>query len=139
MSDWDNVEPGEPHGWQAETTTLADVQHRVGRFLEARGWPAQHAPKNLAMSIAIEAAELMELFQWVDSFESDRWAADRSRRQRIGEEMADVMIYCFSLAYRLGLDVAEILDDKIVRNGRKYPVHPSSHQARMSAKVSSDD
>lgn len=114
-------QPEAPHGWRAETTTIAEVQRRVGQFLEARGWPVYHAPKNLAMSIAIEAAELMEIFQWVESSRSDELAADPQHRRRILEELADVLIYCFSLGHRLGVDLAAAVDDKIVRNGRKYP------------------
>ncbi|HEX6988211.1 MAG TPA: nucleotide pyrophosphohydrolase [Bacillota bacterium] len=113
--------PDELHGWRADETTVAAVQERISRFLESRGWPAYHAPKNLAMSIAIEAAELMELFQWVESNRSDAYAADPENRQRILEELADVIIYCFSLGHRLGVDIAAALDEKIVRNGRKYP------------------
>ena len=114
--------PGVRHGWRAQTTTVAEVQERVGRFLEARGWQHVHLPKNLAMSIAIEAAELMELFQWVPSERSDESAREPGFRERLGEELADVIIYCFSLAHRLGLDVAAAVDDKLVKNHRKYPV-----------------
>jgi len=113
--------PDEFHGWRAGDTTIAAVQERIGRFIESRGWPVFHDPKNLAMSIAIEAAELMELFQWVESGRSDEVASDPEHRRRILEELADVMIYCFSLGHRLGVDVAAALDEKIVRNGRKYP------------------
>lgn len=113
--------PDELHGWRAAETTVAAVQERIGRFAESRGWPAFHAPKNLAMSIAIEAAELMELFQWVESDRSDEFAADPDRRRRILEELADVIIYCFSMGHRLGVDIAAALDEKIVRNGDKYP------------------
>lgn len=118
--------PDAPHGWQAGSTTVAAVQARIAEFLESRGWPAYHAPKNLAMSIAIEAAELMELFQWVESDRSDAYAADPEHRRRIVEELADVMIYCFSLGHRLGIDVAAALDEKIVLNGRKYPPRPGA-------------
>lgn len=122
-------EPEAPHGWRAETTTLAEVQERVRRFLERRGWQSYHAPKNLAMSIAIEAAELMELLQWVPSEDSDRVAADAGLRRRIREELADVLIYCFSLGHRLGLDLAAAIDEKIVSNGRKYPVPQGADDA----------
>ncbi|HEY8449031.1 MAG TPA: nucleotide pyrophosphohydrolase [Bacillota bacterium] len=114
------------HDWRAATTTIAAVQERVGRFLEARGWQQCHLPKNLAMSIAIEAAELMELYQWVPSEDSDDRSADPVFRERLGEELADVLIYCFSLAHRLGLDVAAVIDDKLVKNGRKYPADKPS-------------
>lgn len=122
-------EPEALHGWRAETTTIAEIQERVRRFLERRGWQAYHSPKNLAMSIAIEAAELMELLQWVPSEDSDAAAAEAQRRQRLREELADVLIYCFSLGHRLGMDLAAAIDEKIVANGRKYPVQRRAEDA----------
>jgi dCTP diphosphatase len=74
------------------------------------------------MSIAIEAAELMELFQWTDNDEATTLAGAGPHRERLSEELADVLIYCLTLANALDLDVSTIIKHKLEANGRKYPV-----------------
>ena len=74
------------------------------------------------MAIAIEAAELMEVFQWSSTDESEPLAQRPDVRQKIEEELADVLIYCFSLANRLSIDVDKAVRQKIENNARKYPV-----------------
>lgn len=111
-----------PIGWSDETTTFADVSARIDRFLEERGWAPAHTPKNLAMSIAIESAELMEIFQWVDSREAAAFARENEERfLHVRQEIADVMIYCFSLCRALGIDAAAAIDEKIDHNAVRYP------------------
>jgi len=103
--------------------SMADIQQAVRDFRDARDWRQFHSPKNLSMSIAIEAAELMEHFQWLTSEEAATLSeTDPQARQAISEELADVLIYCFSLADILDLDVAEIILDKLAKNAQKYPV-----------------
>ncbi len=102
--------------------TFEQLQQAVAAFVAARDWEQFHNPKNLAMALAVEAAELMELLQWLD----DRTAAERSRdgdlRDRLAEELADVMIYGASLANALELDLGAITASKIRANELKYPV-----------------
>ena len=108
--------------WSEERTTLAEVKERIRRFLREREWESQHTPKNLAMSIAIEAAELMEIFQWTPSEEAASYARGSEERLRhVQEEVADVVIYCVSLANALEFDLARALDEKIRRNAVRYP------------------
>lgn len=102
--------------------TLGELKERVEQFTQSRQWGKAHSPKNLAMSIAIEAAELMEIFQWVESEEAWDYVKDEVIFEHLGEEMADVMIYCLSLANQLDIDVSHIIEDKIVKNGQKYPL-----------------
>ena len=103
--------------------TVTAMQKAVADFRDARDWRQFHSPKNLSMSIAIEAAELMEHFQWLTTTEASNLAAqDAQTRQAIVEELADVLIYCFSLADILECDVAEIMLDKLAKNKAKYPV-----------------
>jgi NTP pyrophosphatase (non-canonical NTP hydrolase) len=105
------------------TASLTAIQQAVREFRDARAWRQFHSPKNLSMSIAIEAAELMEHFQWLTPAEAAALPqADLAARQAIAEELADVFIYCFSLADILELDVAEIVFDKLAKNERKYPL-----------------
>lgn len=86
---------------------------RIRKFTEDRDWDQFHSPSNLAKSIVIEAAELLECFQWDDeNFDEDH----------VKEELADVMVYCQNLADKLGLDPDEIINKKMDQNEAKYPV-----------------
>jgi len=89
------------------------------RFREERDWKQFHSPKNLAISIAIEAAELMEIFQWPDAVDADDLS--QQDRDRVREEIADVAIYMSLLAHDLGLDLDEAIMDKVAKNALKYP------------------
>jgi dCTP diphosphatase len=104
-------------------TPLSAIQQAVRQFRDARDWRQFHSPKNLSMSIAIEAAELMEHFQWLTTDEATRLPQqDAQAKQAIAEELADVLIYCVSLADILECDIAEIIFDKLAKSGQKYPV-----------------
>lgn len=100
-------------------TTLQDLKDRMASFVHERDWEQFHTPKNLAMSIAIEAAELMEHFQWLTIEESKSLSSDHL--SDIGEELADIIIYSLSLTNTLGLDLSQIVSDKMDKNIRKYP------------------
>ena len=96
---------------------------RIRKFRDDRDWRQFHNPKDLAVSIAIEAAELLELFQWKNAEESARFAAEN--RERVSEELADVAIYLVELADIIGIDLAAAIDAKLEKNARKYPVDKS--------------
>lgn len=85
---------------------------RIRKFTEDRDWDQFHTPANLAKSICIEAAELLECFQWDDEYEIDR----------VKEELADVMVYCRNLLDKLELDEDEIINNKMNQNEKKYPI-----------------
>ncbi len=87
--------------------------NRIRKFTEDRDWDQFHSPANIAKSIAIEAAELLECFQWNES------DYDLSR---VSEELADVMVYCRNMLDKLGLDEDEIINSKMDSNEKKYPV-----------------
>lgn len=88
-------------------------------FVRARGWERFHAPKNLAMALAVEAAELLEHFQWLSAEESG--ALDDAKLGEVADEIADVQIYLLQLADRLGVDVAAAVRAKMVKNAVKHP------------------
>ena len=90
---------------------------RVVKFRDDRDWRQFHTPKDLALSLTLEAAELLEVFQWSGT---DLECADK--RDRIREELADVLSYCILMADVCGLDLDEIMNAKISRNEEKYPV-----------------
>lgn len=102
-----------------------ETKDQILKFRDDRNWKQFHNPKDLAISICLEAAELLEVFQWSGS---DTNCA--SKRDKIKEELADVLIYCTFMADACGLDMDEIMQAKIKRNNEKYPVE----KARDSAK-----
>lgn len=104
-----------------DQTTVSQLRELVREFVDERDWRQFHSPKNLAMSLAIEAAELMEHFQWLTPEESRAVATQPDKLQAVGEELADVLCYALALANELGLDVAAALGDKMVKNAQKYP------------------
>lgn len=107
------------------TETLAQLRQAVQQFVDERDWRQFHTPKNLAMSLAIEAAELMEHFQWLDASESLARGRDPAYREQIADELADVACYLFSLANALELDLSDAVRSKLVKNASKYPVELS--------------
>jgi NTP pyrophosphatase (non-canonical NTP hydrolase) len=106
-------------------TTLADLREIVRRFVEERDWRQFHSPKNLSMSLSIEAAELMEHFQWIDITESRRIGDEPAKLAAVGEEIADVLCYVLALANELDIDLSSTLRDKMVKNAQKYPAELS--------------
>lgn len=102
----------------ASVTTLAEMSAWLDEFAAQRDWEKFHTPKNLAMSIAIEAAEIMELVQWVGGQEPIQNTASDSP---IAEEIADVLAYLLRLSSVLKIDPAEALALKIKKNAIKYP------------------
>jgi NTP pyrophosphatase (non-canonical NTP hydrolase) len=102
-------------------TTVAALRQAVAAFVDARNWRPFHSPKNLSMSIAIEAAELMERFQWLSLDEATAAAWDPAERAAIADELADVVIYCLSLSNALDLDVSAAVLDKLQTNESRYP------------------
>ena len=105
-----------------QQTTVAQLREEVARFVDERDWRQFHAPKNLAMAIAIEAAELMEHFQWLTVAQSRRLQENAQRKHAVGEELADVLCYVLALANELELDVTQTMRAKMIRNREKYPV-----------------
>ena len=92
----------------------------IRKFVAERDWSQFHTPGNLAKSISIEAAELLECFQWND---------EEYDLQHVKEEIADVMVYCQNLLDKLGLDADEIINMKMVQNEAKYPVEKAKGSA----------
>lgn len=103
------------------TTTVADLKRLVVRFAEERDWGRFHTPKNLAASVAIEAAELLERFQWSTPEESFAVKDDPEALNAVAEEIADVASYLLNLCDKLGVDFASAFAAKMRKNAEKYP------------------
>ena len=107
------------------TTTVAQLRDIVRRFVDERDWKQFHSPKNLSMSLAIEVAELMEHFQWIDIGESREIGEDAGKLAEVREEMADVLCYLLAIANELEIDLSDAMRDKMVKNAVKYPAELS--------------
>ena len=103
-------------------THLQEIKDRVLAFAKERDWEQFHAPKNLSMAIAAEAAELMEHFLWQSPEASRSDMEAENLRSKVEEELADVFIFAIEFANMTGIDIATIIDTKMKRNAEKYPV-----------------
>ena len=100
--------------------SVAEFQRLVDNYVTERDWKKYHKPKDIAISIAIESSELLELFQWKPD-PLDTGKLDKELKARIGEELADIIIYSACMANALDIDLSEVLLNKIKKNRRKYP------------------
>ena len=101
-------------------TFLRQLNEDVNYFVEERDWDQFQTPKNLSMALIVEAAELVEHFQWMQPEDSESLTNDK--KKNVAEELADILIYTVRLADRLGIDLEQSAKDKVTKNCRKYPV-----------------
>jgi dCTP diphosphatase len=112
------------------TTTLADLRAAVAAFVAERDWAQFHNAKDLAVSICIEAAELLEEFQWHDAAQVAAASRDLEARECARLELADILVYCLCLGNALEIDVSQAVQDKLALAGRKYPAEAYHGRAR---------
>ncbi len=117
---------------------MADLRKAVDDFVVARDWHPFHNAKDLAVSIAIEAAELLGEFQWLDAAQVAEVSAASEARERIRQELADVLIYCLSLSNALSIDISDAIRDKLVLSGQKYPIKAYRGKFRKPGEGSRD-
>ncbi|MBI5739363.1 MAG: nucleotide pyrophosphohydrolase [Nitrospirae bacterium] len=108
---------------------LPDLQQRLRTFAQARNWDQFHSPKNLSMALAAEAAELLEIFQWLTEEQSKDITDSEKDLAQVKEEIADVFIYLVRLADKLDIDIEKEVLAKIDLNEKKYPVELSRDNA----------
>ena len=106
---------------------LKELLDRIRNFNKARNWGQFHSPKNLSISLLIEAAELAEVFQWLTEEESIHLSGEK--KVHAGEEIGDVLMYLINLADKLGLDPVDAAMRKLVLNEKKYPVERAKGRA----------
>ncbi len=104
-----------------EQTTIRDLRRCVADFIRERDWEQFHDPKNLAMAIATEAAELMEHFRWVKNDDALASLADPLKRNEVADELADILAFLLSFANVADIDLSTALRTKMEKNTRKYP------------------
>ena len=106
---------------------LHQLNEEVNLFVEERDWDLFQTPKNLSMALIVEAAELDEHFQWRQPEESD--SLTNNQKEKVAEELADILIYAVRLADRLGINLEQSAKDKLTKNRRKYPVDKARGKA----------
>ena len=105
-----------------------ELSDAVDQFAVERDWDQFHSPKNLAMALTVEAAELQECFQWLTEAQSKK--LDTQQLAAVREEMADIQIYLIRLASKLGVDIEPACWDKLEKNAQKYPVERAKGSAK---------
>jgi dCTP diphosphatase len=108
-------------------SNLDSLTQALRRFAQERDWDQFHSPKNLAAALSVEAAELLEHFQWLTEEQSRNLPPDK--RAAVAQEIADVLLYLLQIADKLGIDIVAAAQDKLALNGAKYP----AAQARGSS------
>ena len=114
-----------------KTKTINNLKKEIAKFVRARDWEQFHSPKNLSMAIAIEAAELMEHFQWISTEASRTSHTKKKNHEQLEEEIADIGAYLLNLCNVLKIDFSSALSSKLKKNSKKYPiklVHGKSHK-----------
>ncbi|MEK6673037.1 MAG: nucleotide pyrophosphohydrolase [Nitrospirota bacterium] len=108
---------------------ICDIQQKLRKFAEDRNWHQFHSPKNLSMALTAEAAELLEIFQWLTEEQSKEIVNSEKDMAAVREEIADVFIYLSRLADKLNIDIEKEVIAKIALNEKKYPVELSKDNA----------
>ena len=103
-------------------TTIHELKLIVEFFVDEREWKQFHSPKNLAMSLSIEAAELMEIFQWLSLDQAQDVMKGNETRDNAIDEIADILIYVLAFCNRNKIDITDAIKKKMEKNTRKYPV-----------------
>jgi len=109
---------------------IEELQKKVIEFRDARDWAQYHNPKDLAISLSLEAAELLEIFQWKDPQEVSAAKSDPGESKRVGEELGDILIYALNMCHAFGFDPSEVILEKLKINEKKYPVEKAKGSAR---------
>lgn len=122
-----------------DTVELEDLQHRLRDFVAVRDWNQFQTPKNLAMALAGEVGELVELFQWLTPDESARVMNSPASAVKVRHELADVLAYLLRLADVLEVDLLSALDEKINVNELKYPAELARGTARKHDELRAQD
>jgi NTP pyrophosphatase (non-canonical NTP hydrolase) len=121
------------------TTTVAMLKEAVRHFAAERAWEPFHTPKNLSMGVAVEAAELMEQFLWLEGEASRAVVYDPARLAAVADEMADVACHLLNLSNTLGIDLSEAILSKIAKNALKYPVEKYRGRSGMEPRTARQD
>lgn len=112
-------------------TTIAALRKHVSNFRDERNWLKDNTPKNLAISISVEAAELLEHFQWKTDEQIREAVKDRAKKNQISDELADVLILCLGFSDVMSIDISEAIHAKLKKAAEKYPVMKNSLEPKL--------
>jgi NTP pyrophosphatase (non-canonical NTP hydrolase) len=113
-----------------DDVTIEELKRLVIAFRDERDWKKYHNPKDLAVSMSIEAAELLELFQWKTVEEIEELLKNNEKYQKVCEELADIIIYCLDMSEILNADVSELVKKKLEQNEKKYSIEKAKGSAK---------
>jgi dCTP diphosphatase len=116
--------------------SIEKLQQRVRDFADARDWDQFHSPKNLSMALIVEAAELVEHFQWLSEEQSQ--SLPKAKLAEVELELADIFIYLIRLADKLGIDLLSVAEKKLSLNAEKYPADTVRGSAKKYTEYQSD-
>lgn len=111
--------------------TIEALISRIKQFIQERNWEKYHNPKDIAESICIESSELLKLFQWIKPKANEEVKRDSKKMEQIKAELADVVIYCLSMANSLNINLSKAVIEKIELNEKKYPVNIYKGKAHL--------
>lgn len=114
-----------------EQTTIRALRERVSKFRDERDWLIDDSPKNLAISISVEAAELLEHFQWKTDRQIREAVKDRAKKNQISDELADILILCLGFSDLIRVDISKAIEAKLKKAAEKYPVIKTSLRAEL--------
>lgn len=114
---------------------LQNIIAQIQKFRDERDWMQFHNPKDLALALSIEASELLELFLWKDRKEVEKFVKNKKNIEEISDELADVFTFALELAENLGIDIEKSVEQKLIKNVKKYPVNKSKGKADKYTKL----
>jgi len=103
------------------------ILQKIKKFIDERDWNQFHNPKDLALSLSLEAAEVLELFQWKNKKQAQDYI--KNNKERLSEELADVFYWTLLISSKFDIDIVEALEDKLEKNKKKYPIRKSKGRA----------
>ena len=106
---------------------MQKIKNRIEKFSRDRDWDQFHNPKNLAMALSVETAELVEIFQWLTQEQCNE--LPETKKEHLKEEMADIMVYLLRISYAYGIDLEEAIHEKMDKNEKKYPLFDDEGKA----------
>lgn len=104
-----------------QDTSVEEMKKWIQKFCEERNWDPYHGPKDLAIGLVTEGSELLELFRFVNEDQAARMMKDPEQRQKIADELADSLYFILRFAQMFGFDLSQAVEDKLVKNAKKYP------------------
>lgn len=114
---------------------LKELQKKVIEFRDKRNWAQYHNPKDLAISLSLEASELLEIFQWKDKAEVEEIRKDAAGREKVKEELGDILIYALNMCDAFGFDPTDVILSKLKINEEKYPVEKAKGSAKKHTRL----